>query len=582
MTKARITKKLVAMATTLMMLVVMAMPAIAAPLNPEGSITVHKLGGNVPGVIANETGEQVTPPAGYYPLPGADFTLWEMAAASVALVNGAVTDDNKITHHVVNDTTPPTVTFHYHNSDTGVNTTVVADMVATPYATGTTDAAGQIVFGNNDIPDGFYVLQETDAPAGYDMAAPSLIRLPLTYGPTAPPALQGKHNYDIHVYPKNVSNTDLILKNLGSEQPPVTVGSVVSFELKAKFKNDAAAPNTVNSPADLRATAAPTANPADYGVARIVESFNANFTLNGTISVYWLDSAGDIDTGSPLLASEYTLTSAAPTYTVDLTMAGIDAAIAGNKVGFGLALDANYVGAPAGVTGTPTTLSNSMTALMNPPSGDGGGGGGSTVNVPSISIQINKTDQETDLPLGGVTFALARIPAPTINYHPSVTYNPGDLATIATEYYVVGGTPITAVTDAAGNASFSHLPGYADASGATFYLKEIETVPGYQLKVNTIQVTFDTKAGYITTAGTDPVVAGWFNPARTEWISAAQVIEEADISNAPLGTTDGDEPGFSLPLTGGAGTLLFTAIGMVVMLGAVVAYLQGKKRNIQE
>ena len=587
MTKGKTSKRFVAFATIMMVLAAMMMPATAAPGNPEGQITVHKLAGNAPGAINNHTGERLSSlPAGYTPLGGAEFTLYTVNAADIATVNAAITADNKLVGHSIDASgAAPVVTFNLFNSTTSTPSTLTATASVVYGVETTATGTGQAVFGPN-IPDGYYVLVETDTPAGYDGAEASLIRLPLTYGVTA--TNPGTFNYDVHIYPKNVSNTDFVVKEMPAEQAPVTKDSIVPFELKAKFKNDAAAPNTVNSIADLRDGDGSVSDPYTYGTAKITESFSTYFELSGTISVYWLDSNGEIDTGAGALTdvTDYVIapTSATATtgaiYEVSLTNAGIDKAILGNKVGFGLVLNGKYIGTPTGTQGSPTTLTNTMTALMNPATGNGGGGGTSTTHIPSISIKVNKTDQVTNAVLPGVTFAVAKVATPAMNYVPGTpasAFSAPELTALAANYVVdATGVPITAVTDASGNVAFSHLEGYTDAAGATYYLKELATASGYQLKINTIQVTFNTKAGYIADTATP---ATWFD-AADKWTALAQVVESVDITNAPLGTQDGDEPGFSLPLTGGAGTVAFTAIGIIVMLGAAVVYLHGKKRTV--
>jgi Cna protein B-type domain. len=554
MTKGKLTKKIVALAATVMMLFAIAMPAMAAP--NTGKITVHKLAGNSAGTIPNNDGVQLgSLPAGYAPLAGATFTLYRVNQAQLDALMASTSDTNTFVSHTVNPGVSPTVTFTL--SGTGP-----ATVNATMLSAQTTNAAGEAVFGPN-LADGWYILQETVVPAGYDASEPSLIRLPMTSA--------GTPNYDVHVYPKNVSTEGLAIKEITGAPQVVTTGTIVPFELKARFRNLETLPaNKVSSAADLRATTSPSMNPADYGNATITESFNTYFELSGTIAVRWLTATGDLDltpSGLLTLGTHYTITTTPATaisgaiYAVSLTPAGIDAAIAQGKSGFGLQVNARYIGTPSAGQGTPDKLENKMVVNMQK-------AGGAPVivivddetHIPSISIQVDKVKQEDGTPLAGVTFELATVPVPTLPSH----YVTG-----------AGGVRLTATTDTNGNVYFAHLPNYSDAAGITYYLVEVSTVPGYILPLGTTAVTFKSKMAYLA----DPAApAAWFNGA--DWTSEAQIVEVSEIKNAKDTETPETEPGFSLPLTGGAGTVLFTAIGIVVMLGATIVYLNGKKKNI--
>lgn len=62
--------------------------------------------------------------------------------------------------------------------------------------TGTTNAQGQLSF--TGLPLGLYYVEEIKAPAGYTMAAPFLVTLPMTN-----PSDRTQWMYDVYVYPKN-------------------------------------------------------------------------------------------------------------------------------------------------------------------------------------------------------------------------------------------------------------------------------------------------------------------------------------------------------------------------------------------
>ena len=62
-----------------------------------------------------------------------------------------------------------------------------------------------------------------------------------------------------------------------------------------------------------------------------------------------------------------------------------------------------------------------------------------------FTFKVNKTADDTGLALKGVTFAIYKVPVPSVNYDPNVTYGAGDLDDYLLD---ANGDPITAVTNA--------------------------------------------------------------------------------------------------------------------------------------
>ena len=575
MTKKRITKRIVALAAAAMMLVGMIVPATAAPGNPEGSITVYKYSGNKKGTIANNTGEAINTATetalaadGFTRLNGAEFTLYRANATgsnSIATVSAAITATNKIVSQEIDDSvTPPVIEFTMTDTSViTVNTTYYDDQTTA----GVAPNDGIAVFGSANIPDGHYVLVETDTPSGYDPAESSLIRLPLTKA-------DGTLNYDVHVYPKNVSNTDLAKKDMNGVLRPVENGDVVPFELKAKFA--------------LIGSAAKLTDGTNYGSASIKEELNNYFAaVPASVKVYWLNADGSITQvpANELATSEYTISPAVTTtpgadFTVSLTNAGMLAAATADATGFGVVFNATYVGYPIAEADAANALTNKMVAAMESYDGEDEEEEDETY-IPSISIQVDKIKSD-GTELEDVIFALSKVAVPKVNLDPTnpplSSYSASEQADIIAEYVLDGpaanpaSRPLMAATDSNGNVTFAHLEGYNDSTGATFYLKEVATVAGYKLKVETIKVDFADKATY------QGANSSWFDVSGN-WTENAVVVEGAEITNYLLTEEDPDEPGFSLPLTGGAGTMMFTIAGIVLMLGAAVLIVKGKKRN---
>jgi Gram positive anchor. len=562
MTRGRITKKLVALATTMLLFVAMLLPVTAAQPN-TGTITVHKLAGATRehGRL-NNTGERLSDAelaavhANYEPIAGAEFTLYRLAQSDVDTLNALLVDGVGVARHSITvQENGAKVTFILNDGNE-------IDMVSTEVVgSALTDDDGLVQFGNGDLLDGYYVLVETKVPevegAVYQAVSPSLIRLPLTTG-------VGTHNYDVHVYPKNIDSEGFATKTVVDSVTMPNTDDTVTFELNAKFMSA-----TVSEAGHLRSDDVPPL----YGIAEIQDNFSDTFRYTpGSVTVHWLNSAGEraeaVPSGLFEITEEPTPDIAGGNLIVRLTEAGIDAAIEEGRHGFGLRLEAVYVGVP-GIAGSVT---NGMKALIL------AAGANETPPVevvtyaPTINIDLTKVESN-GTKMENVTFAVAQTAVPTINYEPGTTesdYSEEQLATFATEYIIDRETrlPITAETDEDGKILFSSLPHYDNDSGITYYLKEVATQDGFRLKMNTIAVPFTPAVEYTE----------WFQDGK--WVANATIVEEVTVTNFRLEETDPDDAGFSLPLTGGAGTLLFTGVGIVVMLGAAIAYLHGKKRNV--
>ena len=435
----------------------------------------------------------------------------------------------------------------------------------------TTDTNGETVFvgAGTGLPDGYYVLVETAPLTGYDAAAPSVIRLPLT-------ATDGQSfNYDVHVYPKNISSGGVVVKQLGAGgAKPITNGDTIPFELLARFKNDETGTNQVNNVNDLK-------NGAVYGGAQIIDTLSTELSYNGDVAVYWMANDGTLST-TALLPGEYGVTAPGTgggrIVTVTLNNTGIQKAIDNQYSGFGITLTADYIGG-ASTGASATNIINKMGAIIRK--------AGSpttqqptetTVYAPQLQLTIEKVaDTASGAKMLGIEFMLLRTATPTVNYKSGTsltdsTYTQAQKDDIKDQYVLdKNGVPVVGTTDAAGKVIFSNLPGYLDASGASFWVKETKTNVGYQLKTALIEVTFEKKSTYQG----DSTKALWFD-GTGNWKGNTTVANAIQIINYKQGK-DPSEPIFSLPLTGGAGTVAFTIAGIVVMLGAAILIIRKKK-----
>lgn len=120
---------------------------------------------------------------------------------------------------------------------------------------------------------------------------------------------------------------------------------------------------------------------------------------------------------------------------------------------------------------------------------------------------------------------------------------------------------------------------------ATYYLKETKAADGYVLPGDIITVTLvdnepDGKLDDCTVTGStvlkkDPLVSPLIIGEDNETIKEGNNIFEFQVKN--------DKPGFNLPTTGGMGTVLFTAGGLVIMAcGAALVLVTLKKKKAED
>ena len=620
MTKATITKKIVVLLTTITMLAGMIIPASAAPLAAsqpnEGTITVHKYERNTKGTAHPDnvfSGEALDPSITVglgNPLPGAGFTLFKLNMSAVEAVLTADPTD-AITGYVVNETAAPvyTVTFSFVTAaDVAVTVTDPTDVVnaATGLVDGAgaevlTNAAGIATWGAGKLLDGSYLLVETTVPAGHIKTASSVIRTPLTLNDGT------DANRDVHVYPKNVIDGNIVNKVVDGSFRPINTNDIIPFKITTIFKNGldktVDPTNAVENVQDLRGGDGTVSNPYVYGSFKVMDTLQSYFRFTDTavvagtpvgalpgvrnLDVYLINGAGVRITGTNALTTgDFTVSGIVPgvygqtgTIEIVLTNAGIDKAVAAWADALVVSFDAHYIGGATADEGTTTTdIKNTADAEMAPNGGTTPDIPENEVKIPKAAIQIDKIDEEGNA-FEDAEFALARVIAPTISFSEADwaanNYTATQLGTLLTEYVCgVNGKPITAITDSSGNMIFDSVP-YTDA-GVTYYLKELSTQAGYELPVSTIAVKLPSKAEIISNPDYAALKAVVLN-AADEWVDGALVKVTAEVENFPQGTSQD----FSLPLTGGLGTTLFTIIGILLMLGAVVIYIKAKKRSVQ-
>lgn len=113
---------------------------------------------------------------------------------------------------------------------------VIAAVKANPdyyekYTEQFTNATGEYTWSN--LPLGYYILEETTKPVGKDyfIMSPTIISVP--YGVNGTANGSDGWNYNIHVYPKNVLDEEIV-KDIDSTKPEWNKGDVVPWSITTK------------------------------------------------------------------------------------------------------------------------------------------------------------------------------------------------------------------------------------------------------------------------------------------------------------------------------------------------------------
>ena len=518
----------------------------AAFANPLGSITVHKYSRGTAGSVTSNTytGEALSDTSTLgKPLAGAGFTLYKLDTDNLEV---ALKFGNGYVSHAINPANQ-NVTFTLNGLGNPSVTTITAT-ASVARVQQMTDSNGLTLFGS--LVDGYYVLVETTTPADHSTCESSLIRLPLTKADGT------GHNRDIHVYPKNESTALPISKVISGIPKVLNVNDTIKFDVTADFRNEKADPDHVGSVYDLRDD---TQTPAAYGAVYIIDTIQQYFSFVSVDSVKLLDGAGNaiatltVDTDYSVITTG--LTDGSGPLKVALTNTGIDKAIAANASSYVVTLTTRYDGATSGsnTAGSAPVKNVASSHVVKPGSKDDDDWPTVEVFVPTNVIVLTKTDSAGQA-FAGAKFRLATVANPASN---------------ADYVKDSAGNIIELTTDAAGKISFYNLP-YDELLGKTYYLHEIATAAGYQLKIGTIAVTLQPKDAVANASQLDK---------EGNWIDGALVRADVTVKNYRNDEIDPDEPAFSLPLTGGRGVVFFTAVGATLMLIAAAAYL--KKRAAQ-
>lgn len=169
---------------------------------------------------------------------------------------------------------------------------------------------------------------------------------------------------------------------------------------------------------------------------------------------------------------------------------------------------------------------------------------------------IKKANSVNGAALGGVKFDLYKeVPVGTAGAANTTEVKEAGLDTSKTWLKVASNLT---TDDKTGEVSRSGL------ANGTYYLVETKTVEGYNLLKAPVKVNLNVE--YVTTTTENGVT-------KTEF------TENNKPSDGTHSETIINKKGFQLPTTGGMGTLLFSVIGVIVMIAAAFILLKGRKKE---
>lgn len=183
--------------------------------------------------------------------------------------------------------------------------------------------------------------------------------------------------------------------------------------------------------------------------------------------------------------------------------------------------------------------------------------------VYTFKIAVEKVDAADNKALAGVTFDLYR-KLDDAATGDGVLTNP--VSGLTGKYKKVNTSDLE--TDANGQINVSGL------ANGTYYLVETKTNEGYNLLQAPVEIELAIE--YATTTTTKITTEDGVTTTATTVVN--QKFEDADGNNGTITNTVKNSKGFTLPVTGGMGTILFSVIGLALVAGAAVILIRSRKK----
>ena len=531
-------KRFAAALLSVLMVLGLSATALAASnpaLPPDtGNLHIHKYllaSGTEPGEPGGPA-EGVTPPEGATPLAGITFNLYKINTNSTSsgTPNGYL--PGKGSYRFDGE---DTLTYYPAGGGAPVTFTVSA---ATPASITTGDGTSDTTLGvatANSLPQGYYLVVEQPDDRVANPADPFVVAVPMTN-----PADESSWITDVHVYPKN-QGLDVSKEITGTDpSDSVSIGDTVEYTIKAYI------------PSGIYSDVGSEDEHIEYV---ITDTLDEALTFDSTSLVVKGHSNEEDTTGTALTAAtHYTLTSD-PAFSVTFTDVGRkalhDQAYSYITLTFRATVNAKALDKENSTVGNQADLdfTNKFDQEVN--------GESDIVDIHYGNIQVIKQDAANQTRLNGAQFQIASSQENAEAGHYLKKTTDGKVVDYGEEGYDEAEDWIVTTAndgDADGMAIFEGLADYTGTGDGKTYLSywivETKAPDGYNLLADPVQVTFS---------------------AENSTSENAYTVE----------ITVNNTQGFTLPETGGTGTILFTVGGIALVGVAVILLVTTRKRKAQ-
>ncbi|HEM3617675.1 TPA: SpaH/EbpB family LPXTG-anchored major pilin [Streptococcus suis] len=525
-------------------------PVVSAADPEKVSITLHKVKDYKNDATANKitnTGEILTEDFNF--LPGITFKVYDVTEEYYAIYDESVktkpaADAIKEAAYKVQGTAGEAPV----DKDTLTTKEVVDTQTTDTYgsATFSLNAKSGMTTGTKPVPrDAVYLFveQPSDGVASTSIAENLVVSLPIYKQNTNDTVLK-----EIHLYPKNTTNEipfdkEITDKKNGAKQTDFSIGQTINYQLKTTIPADIAATKLVNEKAEKL-----------YNIFKFVDTFQSDqLSFINEAATFSVTVAGE-PTLTLTQVTDYTVEvkenkdTGETTVTTALTAAGIDrlATLANKEISFDYQMkinslqyvDTDIVNTAKAIFGNDGTTVKEWNKETKPDSETVKTGG-----YKFVKVDVNNNAKTLD----GAKFVVRKSTA-------DATEN---FVADAAEYFVADANGGVWTTDKDKATVYTSgetgEKGIVDVKGleyGTYYLQETEAPEGYALPTGDVAYT----KFYVTA-----------NSYKTTSNANAQL----KIVNTPKGF---------LPSTGGAGIILFVALG-AAMVGLAGVYFTSRRKD---